>query len=239
MTSTDSAKEFLERLEEHLRQALPAWHVIADAAGLANDDDEIPTEEKRIAFPEVAFLQQFIVTNIYGFLVGQVGLPPSDAKKAVMAEGADHLAGASDTPYSRDKYPFQKSIVKALSDAQVEWWQPTGRTRNACPDIALRHPCPYRVVIEGKLFRGKGVAAARRALVEGIFEASFYRGLPTLLKGKDETTDSYEFGCFLAYDASPDGQMWKAWSEINEQVRTSIWNTLFTHVMVFRKKAAQ
>src|SRR6201982_332171 len=173
------------------------------------------------------------------FLVGQVGLSQSDAKKALMAEGADHLAETSDTPYSRDKYPFQKSIVKALSDPQVEWWQPTGGTRNACPDIALRHPCPYRVVIEGKLFRGKGVAAARRALVEGIFETSFYRGLPTLLRGKDETANSYEYGCFLAYDASPDGQMWKAWNEINEQVRASIWNTLFTHVMVFRKKPAQ
>ena len=66
MTSTDSAKEFLERLEEHLGQALPAWPEIATAVGLSSDDGEIPAETKRIAFPEVAFLQQFIVKNIYG-----------------------------------------------------------------------------------------------------------------------------------------------------------------------------
>jgi hypothetical protein len=242
MTSADrkqDAKEFLQRLQEHLRQALPAWQEIATAVGLSSDGGEVPAEAKRINFPEVAFLQQFIVKNIYGFLIGHMGLAPSEAKRALMAEGAEHLAEASGTPYSRDKYPFQKSIVHALEDAQVEWWEPSGGTRNACPDIALRHPCLYRVVIEGKLFRGKGVAAARRALVEGIFETSFYRGLPTLLRGKDDAADSYEYGCFLAYDASPDGQMWNAWNEINEQVRASIWNTLSTHVMVFRKKPAQ
>jgi hypothetical protein len=77
---------------------------------------------------------------------------------------------------------------------------------------------------------------ARSALVDGIFETSFYRGLPTLLRGKHEAAACYDFGCFLAYDASPEGHLWNGWSSVNQVVRHSIWDALFTYVIVLRRK---
>jgi hypothetical protein len=236
MTSTASARAFLDRLEEYLGQALPVWPTIAEALGLSGDSAERLTDGIRIAFPEVDFLQRYIVNNISRFLIDKEGLDEGKAKQALLAEGADHLEEVSGTPCSLDKYPFKKSIVESLNSATHDWWCGEGGTYNSYPDIALRSPCKFRVVIEGKLFRGKTEAAARKALVDGIFETSFYRGLPRLLRDKDADADSYEYGCFLAYDASPEGALWKAWQDINEEVRTSIWNTLFTHVLVLRRK---
>ena len=50
MTSTDNARELLERVEEHLGQALPAWHEIADAVGLAGDDGALPLLPQPVVF---------------------------------------------------------------------------------------------------------------------------------------------------------------------------------------------
>jgi hypothetical protein len=63
---------------------------------------------------------------------------------------------------------------------------------------------------------------------------SSFRGLPTLLTGKEDGVTAYDIGCFLAYDASPQGKLREAWSSINGKVAESCREGLGVHVMVLR-----
>ena len=132
------------------------------------------------------------------------------------------------------KYPFKKSIVASLHDARQEWWQDEGGVHLACPDIALLSP--LKIVFEGKLFRENSQAAAKKALVEGVFESAFYRGLPTLLSGRDEKADCYDYACLLAYDASEKRELSNAWANVSNEVRDSCWEAMSTRVMVLQRK---
>jgi hypothetical protein len=89
-------------------------------------------------------------------------------------------------------------------------------------------------VFEGKLFRSGSLEMAKSALVNGIFESFFYRGLPTLLTGKEEGGGAYDLGCFVAYDASPQGKLQEARSSINAKVAESCREGLGVRVMVLR-----
>ena len=49
------------------------------------------------------------------------------------------------------------------------------------------------------------------ALVAGIYEAMFYRGLP---KEDDESLWNYDYGCLVAYDASKSRALHAAWEAV-------------------------
>ncbi len=193
---------------------------------------------KGLPLGETPFLHTYVVEHIHDFLVKESGYTTAAAKNALLAEGASHLRKfVSDTPQSKGRYPFKKSVIASLEDARQEWWREQhGGVYVACPDIALRSPCEHRIVFEGKLIRGSTEVAARKALAEGVFESAFYRGLPTLLRGRDGEADSYEFACLLAYDASEGAELWNAWKKVSDDVRESTSKELFTRVMIIRAK---
>ena len=120
---------------------------------------------KGLPLGETPFLQTYVVEHIHDFLVKESGYTTAAAKNALLAEGASHLRKfVSDTPQSKGRYPFKKSVIASLEDARQEWWREHGGVYVACPDTALRSACEHRIVFEGKLFRGSTEVDAGIAL---------------------------------------------------------------------------
>jgi|SRR5580704_144328 hypothetical protein len=222
---------FMDRLETFLNGTVPSHGAVAD--------EFVSTNKRTDQSYEPRFFKKYIVPSVYRFLTDSEHYEPGNARKAVLAEGfADKVLHdfSSDTPASKLCYPYKKSIVATLRTAKTDWWATTPRLSQSCPDLALRSPCEHRIVFEGKLFRTGSVEMGRSAIVNGIFESFFYRGLPTLLSGKEQDGSGYDFGCFLAYDASPQGSLWTAWAKINGKVAQSCLEGLNVRVMVLRKE---
>jgi hypothetical protein len=201
-------KTFLDELKESLKREIQH----ADA-------QHFVSEERLI---------KYIVPKVYEFLVDPEGYrySRSDAQHALLAEGylSEELAQfTSGTPSGKQVYPFKKSIGAALKGARKEWWEPRRGLHNACPDFALR--APHKIIFETKLFRKGGKDAARTALVNGVYECCFYRGLPAF-------ASAYDFACLLVLDASREHSVHKAWEDANKDVKRHIWEDLRVYVIV-------
>lgn len=95
---------------------------------------------------------------------------------------------------------------------------------------------PHRIVFEGKLFREGGVEKAKGEIVHGVFECAFYRGLPTLLNGRnDEVASCYDYACLVAFDSSKHQHLVAAWNCLDEEVKKAFWRELRVYVMVLPK----
>jgi hypothetical protein len=84
------------------------------------------------------------------------------------------------------------------------------------------------VVFDAKYFVSNSEAEAKKALVGGVYEVACYRGLPP-----DATTKhgwDYDYGCLLAYDASDDGILKKAWASVTH--KSEFWDGGNIYVMV-------
>jgi hypothetical protein len=104
--------------------------------------------------------------------------------------------------------------------------------------MALRPPCPHKIVFEGKLFRARGIPAAEKALVTGIYEVFFYRGLPPIEESEKHPAWDYDYGCLLAYDATPEGTLKDAWESLSSAVKDACWDGASVYVMILRGKAS-
>ena len=67
--------------------------------------------------------------------------------------------------------------------------------------------------------------AARIALVEGLYQAFFYRALPAAAAKypKKQAAWDYEYACFVAVDRS--GELEAAWNAMHAEVRDSFWES--------------
>jgi len=232
---SESAHAFLKRLEEFLSAKFPSHSAISEEFESFPGRPNGLSGGKAESY-EGPFFKKYVVPNVHKFLITkEEKLDPDKAKKALLAEGFVDLPDfASDTPASKERYPYKKNIVATLRNARNDWWENKASLSNSCPDLALRSPCEHRIVFEGKLFRNGGVEKAKTVLVNGIFEAFFYRGVPTLLRGKEQYSSGYDYACLLAYDASPLGALQKAWREMNKDVALSLWNQLHVYIMILR-----
>ena len=81
------------------------------------------------------------------------------------------------------------------------------------------------MVFEAKYFRSRTPRAARIALVEGLYQAFFYRALPSAAARhpKKQAPWDYEYACFVAVDRS--GEMEDAWKSMRKEVRSSFWES--------------
>lgn len=107
----------------------------------------------------------------------------------------------------------------------------------SCPDLALRSPCPHKIVFEGKYFREGGLKAARSSLVRDIYQCFFYLGLPRVAADSKHAAWDYDYASLLAFDASPEGALLAAWQKISEHVRDSLWEGANIFVMVLGRTA--
>ncbi len=222
------ARAFLQRLEGHLDENLPKVAAVREELLKARSEAKQGGKTGTEAY-EGPFFKKYVIPAVHDFLMAE-GLSDEKAREALLAEGyLDLKKYASGTPASKRTYPYKKSMAATLKDARKDWWGDGEVLFNSCPDLALRAPCEYRVVFEGKLFRSDSLEVAKSAIVAGIHESFFYRALPTLAE-EDGNASGYEYACFLAYDVS--GNLRSARDKINERVIDSCWENLNIYVMI-------
>lgn len=233
--SAGDIKSFLKLVEKKL----------ADALQVAESVEPVPEQVRRMVAaakkaggashlrqPEAAFLNTWLAPVLCEVLHGRGIEKPSSL---LMAESHAQLRSfCSGTPARLRPFPFDKQW-KVEPQAVFERW--LGATDKAfskpCPDFAIRNP--FRVVIEGKYFRGGSLQAAKKGLVEGIYEALFYLGVPRSGSGAREWW--YDYACLVAYDASEEQTLATAWNLI-EPMHGQFWTDANLYVMVIGRTPA-
>jgi len=186
---------------------------------------------------EFYFSNIFVVPTIHHYLHDYLlkqpfaSTPPHDARTALLAEGYTTFRDkASGSPGSTFKQPFTKQF-NTVGGIVKSWWNASeDSTVNAYPDFALR--APFKVVGETKYFHKGGIDAAKSELVRGIYQCFYYRGLPRTNTTSNGSPWDYDYACLLAYDASGNGVLAKAWETINPKVKHACWNGANIFVMV-------
>jgi hypothetical protein len=243
MTKAD-AYRFFTGLEAHLNSSIPVPETIrADIAGAIQKakGSERGTTERHSTFAEGAFLNSYVIAHIHSFLMTEFRLSSDDARRSLLSESfRSHPRLASGSPVRPGAHPFRKLIGAPARQIMAIWRGKAGSTplaRNSCPDLALRAPSPHRSVFEAKYHSAAGQARAETELVRSIYQAFFYLALPRLPETKTHAAWDYEYACVLAYDATTDGAMLKAWNSLPTEVRVACWTGANIYVMVLRGSA--
>ena len=240
ITEKDSALSFLGSLEEHLNKCLPsAAEMVRIITAIVHESKESGLA-RHTNFAEAAFLNWFIAPSLHQFLVQHHGLNKEEARRALLSESFRGLPEyGSGTPARPHLHPFSK-VIAATPQAIMKQWKEPGRRSlvRSCPDFALRAPSRHKVVFEGKYFADGGIAAAETALAAGIYQAFFYRALPPITETSKHRSWDYDYACFLAFDATENGSLQKAWNSVSNEVKiTGFWEGANIYVMILRGAA--
>lgn len=224
----EGAKNFLRGLQKYLNERLKSDAVRRKLHEYAATVKRDKPNLKDVSH-EALFSNNLVVPAIHEHLSSLV----SDARQALLAEGyANFRQMASGSPASSLRFPFTKQF-SAVGKIVQSWWNGSGESiQNACPDFALHAPSPYTVVGEAKYFRKGGVEAAKTELVRGVFQCFYYRGLPRIPGNKSRPAWDYDYACLLAYDASENGSLVKAWEAVDPKVKVACWEGANIFVMV-------
>jgi hypothetical protein len=198
--------------------------------------------DRRNVINEAAFAYEIVLKNLREYLAKQAdvlnGRSPRDfilAEDYALAkeDSADLMCG---TPTWEPGHPFHKAIATSAKDLYARWsgQDPKGPKSTfgaVCPDLALL--APYRVVFECKYFTQPGEQNAVSQLVSGLYEAFFYRAMPTAPLGTPGLKHGwdYEYACFLAYDATNNRRLRKAWDALKD-TRNRFWDQANIYVMI-------
>jgi len=232
-----AALTFLRSLEHHLNKCLPAQAEIVKRVTTIVQQSKLSRVAQHTTFAGAAFLNIFVIPHLHAFLAEQQGLGTENARRALLSESYRKIPDfASDTPARSQLHPFSK-VIGTRPQGVIKQWKETGRKSlvQSCPDFALRHPCRHKVVFEGKYFSKGGASAAETALATGVYQAFFYRGLPSIPETSQRRAWDYDYACLLAYDATQDGSLRKAWGTVDKVVqRNGLWDGASIYVMVLR-----
>jgi hypothetical protein len=237
LSSKADAKQFLKRLERFLNAGLPSAAAMAEDVESVVKQAKTSSDQRHMAFPEGAVLNRYILPLVGRFLREEVGLEDENARQALLSESCKALPSlASRSPARSAKHPFSKAIGIKPKQVVEQWKGKSGlpALARSCPDLALREPAPHRVVFEAKYFRQGGLPRAESELVTGIYQAFFYRGLPSFIEKPPRPSWNYDYACLLICDGSPDGNVVTAWTSLDPQVRTACWEGANIYVMVLR-----
>jgi len=164
------------------------------------------------------------------------GLSAAEARRALLNENHPSLSQYSvDSPARTVRHPFTKSVGASPGEIYQRWADPTDKSAlvQSCPDFALRTPFPHSVVFEGKYYSQGSPEHGRRELVRDIYQAFFYRGLPSVEETKRGRAGwAYDYAVLLAYDASPLGTLRRAWDALPAKVRDGFWAGANLYVMI-------
>ena len=130
---------------------------------------------------------------------------------------------------------FGKNLGLGVDKIIQTWTKPPGALplNQAYPDFCLRSPFPFKITFDAKYFFQNSESAANKALVEGAYEAMFYRGLPSVAaRNTHEPSWDYDYGCLLAYDASDDGILESVWRSV--RCKGAFWDGANIFVMIVR-----
>jgi hypothetical protein len=236
ITNKDQALEFLKKLEQTLNKKLPGRTEmelrIRQTVAAAKTDDK----QAHLRGPEAAFLNGQAIPILFDMLQAG-GLSIEQARRALLNESHRTMPEFScQSPVRWEQHPFRKLLGGNTSDIYQGWTnldKGCGLAQN-CPDFSLRDPFPHSILFEGKYFPRGSLKFAQRQLVELIYQAVFYRGLPGLAASKrlKHPEWSYDYACLLAYDASSEGTLSSAWTGLSARTQRSFWEGANVYVMI-------
>jgi hypothetical protein len=234
------AWRFFSDFHSYLNAHLPAVSALRDHIPRIVSSAKSSTENRHKAFTEGAFLNEYIAPAINSYLRKVIKLNAADAKHALLSESFRALSGlASASPARLQRHPFKKALGMSAK-AVIEQWQGQSKGNalvQSCPDLALRNPSPFKVVIEGKYFSKGGITAASTTLANDIYQSFFYLGLSDVPETDTHPAWEYDYSCLIAYDATPNGTLLHAWLELDSDVRKGIWDGANIYVMILRRDA--
>jgi len=227
------AYKFLSELEAALERALPPPNDLRAEIRAIVTSAKKGDANAHLRWPEGAFLGGYVVPTIHATLKSR-GLSASEARQALLSESFRRMSDmCSGTPARKDPHPFDK--VLAPSTHQIaQKWRTTSPLKQSCPDLALRAPCDFTVVFEGKYFEQGGLQRAETELVTNLYQAFFYRALPKIPGTDARPAWEYDFACLLACDASLKGSLKSAWSSLDPSARRGFWDGANVYVMILR-----
>ncbi len=237
-----AAHSFLRQFQHALTQDLPtveSLRATVRSIALAAKDVETSPQAPHMRRPEEAFLNTYAIPRLFESLQSACGLSVESAREALLTENFRHLKRLSSaSPARKTRHPFDKKFSPSASEVMNQWRSGKSNSlRQSCPDFAVRSPCPFTIVFEGKYFEGGSVTRAEAELVSNIYQAFFYRALPKIPGTKVRPAWDYEYSCLLACDASRDGSLLHAWESIGQEVRDGFWEGANVYVMVIRSQA--
>lgn len=239
-TSKDQALRFLEDLEETLNTTLPASADLRAWIHSTVNGAKSHNEKKHLRSPEAAFLNGQVLPALFGMLTQLKGFSTEQVKQALLNEYHRSMPDISlRSPIRWVRHPFRKMLDESPGVVYQGWTNPeqAGALTQSCPDFSLRDPFPHSILFEGKYFARGSIEFAQKQLVKYIYEAFFYRGLPSLAATKMHPEWKYDYACLLVYDASSKGTLASAWKGLDPRTRCSFWEGANVYVMILRSAA--
>ena len=228
------AYRFFRSLEKHLNEALPGPRELATSIAEIVRTSRASRSDLHKSFPEAALLNHYLLPAIHYFVSKLDGMDPDKARESLLSESYRAMREySSGSPARLSRHPFEK-VIGASAQSVVQRWKSDKPTVKSYPDLALRAPCPYQTVFEGKYFSRGGLTAAETALATNIYQAFFYRGLARIPETPRRPAWDYDYACVLAYDATPGGSMLQAWDELRPKIGKGCWEGAGIYVMILR-----
>ena len=229
------AYEFLTSMQHRLSVELPPPNVVRE---YVNQRWIMPKAEKspqnQLACKENIFLYHLALPLIFDHVSIQ-GLGPESARRSLLCEYYSKFPQFSAAnARRRPGHPFGKSLGATAGQVMASWKKPAGAfpLNQAYRDLCLSAPFPHKIVFDAKFFESESLSAAEQALVAGVYEAVFYRGLPSDSVDGSNSRWAYDFGCLLAYDASSGGYLQEAWGSVAS--KRLFWDDANVFVMIVR-----
>jgi hypothetical protein len=226
--------QFLEELYQGLNENLPQRtdvHQLISA--IINNRKDYKVSDWQDAFA-------ILLAPIIYKLLSRKGMGDDGAREAFLSEmhGQKKIAKLVGGRVARfEGHPFTKNDIGIKPDAIIDRWRGLKKGRpcpKPCPDMAFRFPC--KVDFEVKYFRQNQSGSADSELVKGIYEAFFYRSLPFIPETPGRAAWDYDYSCFLAYDATVEGNLLKAWDSLDKNVKKGFWDGANIYVMILRSR---
>jgi hypothetical protein len=228
-------------MQDQLNKQLDAPEIIREKVlAICNKPEHEKTLEERVGPKENIFLYRFALPEIFQHVLTVDQVDEATAKTSLRCEYFDKYPAFSSAnahriqghPFQKN-YPFEKNLEEKITEIMDRWKRPekSEPLNRAYPDLCLSRPFPYKIVFDAKFFEGSTIASAERALVTGVYEVAFYRGLPVEADHHDSGWD-YDFGCLLAYDASPKASLLQAWNSVH--AKRLFWDDANIFVMIIR-----
>ncbi len=233
---TTDACRFFRSLEQHLNETRPGPNEVVTSIAEIVRASRTSGSNLHKSFSEAALLNHYLLPAIHHFVSRLDGMDPDKARASLLSESYRAMRQyASGAPARLSRHPFEK-VIGAIAQSVVQRWKSDKVTVKSYPDLALRAPCPYQTVFEGKYFSRGGLTAAEAALATNIYQAFFYR-----LAGIPETPRrhawDYDYACVLAYDATPGGSMLQDWDGLRPRIGKGCWDGAGIYVMILRGRA--
>jgi len=237
--SKDAAHCFLADFQQSLQRDIAAVSSFSSTVRRRALAARIDARAPHLRRPEEVFLNEYAVPRLFQELQSQLGLPADSARTALLSENYRHMpAMCSGTPARAVRHPFDKTFAPNPQSIIEHWCSGKANAlRQSCPDFALRAPCPFSVVFEGKYFDRGSISKTQAELVKSIYQAFFYRALPKIDGSNERPSWDYEFACLVACDASPNAALLDAWKTIPQGVRDGFWEGANIFIMVVRGEA--